>query len=165
MLPWVIGLIAAALIYLFAVTVLPRWWAQRVGNVIDGRLTFGSITGVVIGVLFTVLPLLVLWMAWKVRSGWRRALGFLAGALLLAAPNLATLGIVWGTGNAAHAGERTLDVDGPGFRGGTLIGVAAGLVLMAWIWWLANSRRRNKSGARGYRDQLRQRADQPSDTR
>ena len=39
-----------------------------------------------------------------------------------------TLGIVLGISDAAHAGDRTLDVDGPGFRAWTLIGVIAGLV-------------------------------------
>lgn len=159
---WVVGIIGAGLMYLLAVTVIPRWWAQRLGKVIDGRMTFGSTLGVFIGIVFTVLPALVLWMAWRLRNGWKKALWFLLGALLLASPNLATLGIVWGSGNAAHAGERILDVDGPGFRGGSLIGFIAGVVLMVWIWWLNGSRRRNRAKARGYRDELRRR-DEPKE--
>jgi hypothetical protein len=154
---WVIGLIGLGLVYLLAVTAVPRWWAHTVGNMVDARMTAGWFVGIVIGLVFTVAPLLVLWMAWRMRDGWRRALWFLLGALVLASPNLATLGIVWGSGKAAHAGERTLDVDGPGFRSGSLVGFVAGLAVMAWIWWLNGSRRRNRAKAKGYRDELRRR--------
>ena len=158
-LPWVIGIIAVVLAYLFAVTVIPRWWPQRIGDMVNGKMTAGSIAGVVIGLIFTVLPALVLWMGWRMRDGWRRGMWFIVAAAVLAIPNLATLGVVLGNGNAAHAGERIFDTEAPGFRGGTLIGAVVGLALMAWIVWLAGSRRRNRAKARGYRDELRRRAD------
>ena len=53
----------------------------------------------------------------------------IAFAVLLAIPNLLTLGIVLGVGNAAHAGDRILDVEAPAFRGASLAGalIAVGL--------------------------------------
>lgn len=155
--PWIVGVIALVLVYLFAVTVIPRWWPQRVGDVVNGKLTGGSIAGVVIGLIFTVLPLLVLWTGWRMRDGWRRGLWFVVLAAVLALPNLATLGVVWGSGNAAHAGERVFDTEAPGFRGGSLIGVILGALLVGWIVWLSNSRRRNRARARDYKDELRRR--------
>ena len=62
--------------------------------------------------------------------------------LLLAGPNLLTLGIVIGTGNAAHAGERILDVDAPGFRGATLAGVMLAALLLALLQYQLVSRHR-----------------------
>ncbi len=143
---------ALVIAWVFAVTVIPRWWAQRIGDVIDGRLAFGSFVGVVVGLIFSLLPLLVLLAAWRFRrgwaKGWRRSLMFVVIAAMLATPNLATLGIVIGNGNAAHAGERILDVDGPGFRGGTLFGVLTGVgigIAFAFLTW---SRRKNKQAAK-----------------
>lgn len=153
-----VGLVALVLVYLFVRAVVPRWWAQRMANVIDGKLAFGSFVGFVIGLVFTLLPLIVLWIGWRWRRRWQWMVGVLVVAALAAAPNLATLGIVYGTGNAAHAGERTLDVDGPGFRGGSLIGAIVAFLLMGGIWYLAASRRRNQRQATRYRHELEDRA-------
>jgi uncharacterized membrane protein YccC len=65
-------------------------------------------------------------------------------ALLIASPNLITLGIVLGPGGAAHAGERTLDVDAPGFRSSSLIGAIVAVLLVLAIWLLLRSRRHAK---------------------
>lgn len=121
---------------------IPRWWSQRIGDQVSGSIPAGITLGLVYGFLFTLLPLLVvLWAARKWRS-WKRYLVFALVAIVLALPNLFTLGIVVGTGNAAHAGERTLDVEAPGFRGGTLAGaILAGLLLLG-IAYLLSSRRR-----------------------
>ena len=62
-------------------------------------------------------------------------------AIVLAGPNLLTLGIVIGSGKAAHAGERTLDVDGPGFRGATLAGAIGAAFAVAAVEYLLASRR------------------------
>ncbi len=150
----VVGLAAAVLLWVMGSAVLPRWWAQRMSNLIDGRLTAGSVFGLCIGALFTVLPLTVLAAGWRFRRGWKRFAGFVIAAAILAGPNLATLGIVLGNGNAAHAGQRILDVDGPGFRGGSLVGAVIGALSFAAVWWLAFSRRRNKERAKGLAAEL-----------
>jgi hypothetical protein len=53
-----------------------------------------------------------------------------------------TLGIVLGTGSGAHAGDRILDVEAPGFRGATLAGALIATGLVAVAWYLISSRRR-----------------------
>ena len=144
---FVIGAAVLVIAYLIGAAVLPRWWAQRMGNTIDGRLVYGNTLGFGMGLVFTMLPLFVLAAGWRFKKSWRRAAMFVVGALIVAAPNLLTLGIVIGSGNAAHAGERILDVEGPGFRGGSFVGAIVGAVLAAGLLWLLGSRRRNKQKA------------------
>lgn len=143
----VVGLAMLAIAYLVGAAVVPRWWAQRIGNVIDGRLLFGNLLGFTIGFAFTLLPMFVLYLGWRFKKSWKRAIGFLVAAFVVAAPNVMTLGIVVGSGNAAHAGERILDVDGPGFRGGSLVGAIVAVVVGLVLIWLIGSRRRNKRKA------------------
>ncbi len=135
-------LVAAVVLGLVGAAVIPRWWAQRIGDQVQGSLTAGILVGVVYGFLFTLLPLALLWAAFRVFGSWRVRAGAFAVALLLAAPNLMTLGIVLGTGNGAHAGDRILDVEGPGFRGGTLAGALAAAAALGAAWYLLASRRR-----------------------
>ena len=150
----VIGLVLA---WLIGSAVVPRWWAQRLGSTIDGRLIFGSFFGFALGALFTILPLAALALGWRLRRGWKRALSFVVLAVVLAAPNLATLGIVLGSGNAAHAGERILDVDGAGLRGGSLVGAVIGALAMLTLIFLASSRGRNKRKAKQLKAELERR--------
>ena len=161
----VIGLVVVGggiVAYLIGAAVVPRWWAQRIGDFVDGRLSVGATLGVFLGLVFTVLPLIVLWTALRWRAGWRRWLGFLVAALLIAIPNLMTLGIVLGDGSAAHAGERILDVEGPGFRGGTLVGVVLGVVTVGVFAYLVVSRRSSRRREAELREQPRPVSDDPS---
>jgi len=138
---------------------IPRWWSQRIGSQVDGSIPAGITLGLVYGFLFTVLPLLVLLWGFRRRRSWKTWLVFVGAAIVLALPNLFTLGIVVGTGNAAHAGDRTLDVEAPGFRGGTLTGaIAAGLALLG-VWYLLGSRRR----ARREVERLRGESERPDE--
>lgn len=150
----VIGAASLVIAYLIGAAVLPRWWAQRIGGVVDGRLIFGNMLGFAVGLFFTMLPLFVLAAGWRFRKGWRRAMVFLFVALIVAIPNLLTVGIVVGSGNAAHAGERILDVDGPGFRGGSLVGAILGAVLALMLLWLIVSRGHNKRKVGELRSEL-----------
>ena len=127
----VIVLIGVAyLVYLMSAAFFPRWWAQRVADQVDGSVTRGTTWGLFYGVVFTAVPLLLLA---QVRRGffswaWRGIVALVA--IALAAPNWLTLSVVAGNSNAAHAGERIMDVDAPGFRAATLIGVIIGAVLV-----------------------------------
>lgn len=131
-----VTVVLLALAGLLAVTWLPRWWAQRVGGVVDGSIGNGVFAGLTCGVVFTAVPLLFLRrvFAWH-GGGVGSRVVWLVLALVVAAPNLTTLGIVLGNGNAAHAGERTLDVEAPAFRTATAVGAGLGALLVA-AWWL-----------------------------
>ncbi len=152
-------LVAVAIVSLVAAwfiggAVFPRWWAQRLGDLINGRLFFGTVVGLGLGFVFTVLPIFVIAAGWRWRKGLNRAVLFFVVAAMLALPNLATLGIVIGSGSAAHAGERTLDVEGPGLRGGTLVGAVLGAIVAIGLISLNGSRRRNKRKAAELKAQL-----------
>ena len=140
--------VAILLGLLIGAAFIPRWWAQRVGDQANESFTGGIMLGLFYGFVFTVLPLLlIIWGIRRRRSG-RMWLWILVGAGLLALPNLMTLGIVVGPGSGAHAGDRTLDVEAPGFRGATLGGALMALAAIGFIWYLLSSRRRARALAR-----------------
>jgi hypothetical protein len=146
----VVGLVVAGAVvavWLAGAAFLPRWWAQRIGDQVQGSITTGTLVGLLYGFVFTLLPLVILALAFWLLDSWRWRVVAIVLALLVAMPNLLTLGIVLGTGSGAHAGDRILDVEAPAFRGGTLVGalVAAGLIAIAW--YLVASRRRAQNPA------------------
>ena len=101
-----------------------------------------------------MLALAIAWFGLRRVHSWKGRLLVLGVALLIAAPNLLTLSIVLGVGNASHAGERTLDVEAPGFRASSLIGaVCASLALVA-LALLLRSRRRSREDADALRAEL-----------
>ncbi|MFN8075992.1 MAG: hypothetical protein U0Q15_11300 [Kineosporiaceae bacterium] len=164
---WVIGGLVAVLalagLGLFCVAVLPRWWAHRVGDAADGRFSTAIWLGLSLGVVATALPLLLLARALRRHGrGWRRRAVLLVAAVLVAAPNLVTLGIELGNGRAAHAADRTLDVEAPGFRGATLVGSLAAAVLVATLLVLLRSRRRRGEELRRVRAELEEARRAPS---
>ena len=129
---WLVGIAAAIVLAYIGAAFLPRWWSHRIGHQVDGSITVGITLGLFYGFLFALLPLVVAIWTFRRRRTWK-AWGLLSLlVLLLASPNLLTLGIVIGGGHAAHAGERTLDVEAPGFRGASLAGaIVAALVVLA----------------------------------
>ncbi len=140
-------LAAVTVLALLGAAFLPRWWAQRIGDQVGGSITTGGFLGLFYGFVFTLLPLVVLWLAFRLLHTWRKRAVALGVAVLLAAPNLLTLGIVLGTGNGAHAGDRILDVEAPAFRGGTLGGALLGAACIGGAWYLLGSRRRARRRA------------------
>jgi glucan phosphoethanolaminetransferase (alkaline phosphatase superfamily) len=144
--------VALLVAYFLLAMFVPRWWAQRIADMSGhGSFAKGISSGLLLGVVCTAVPLLLLLLT---VLNWRRRAGrFLAGAaavvaVIAAAPNLMTLTIVLGASNAAHAGERVLDVDAPGFRGATLIGaiIAGVIALIAAFVAVRHRRRRRRSG-------------------
>ena len=141
-LTWGAVFVGFLLALLVASAFIPRWWAHRVGDQANESMAGAIMLGLFYGFVFTVLPLLlIVWGIRRRRSG-KAWLFILGGAALLALPNLFTLGIVVGPGSGAHAGDRTLDVEAPGFRGATLAGVLLAAGAIAFIWYLLSSRRR-----------------------
>jgi hypothetical protein len=144
----VIGVVVLAVLvasYFLWREFVPRWWGQRVGHAAKGTFTWGIIWGLFAGVLFTAAPLATGLLAFHKHFAWKTRLWFLLGAIVLAAPNLMTAGIVWGSSNGAHAGDRIMDVDAPGFRGATLIGVIVGVLLAGAVEVGRMVRRKNAS--------------------
>jgi hypothetical protein len=162
--PWVrrlaitVGLaLGVILVVILASSFLPRWWAHRVAAQASGNFTAGIALGLTYGFVFTFIPLAVLWWAFRRRRTLRTWALMIAAALALALPNLLTLGIVLGSGGAAHAGERTLDVEAPGYRNATLAGaIAAGLVFLVG-GYLLTSRRRTRERLQQRDKELRSR--------
>jgi energy-coupling factor transporter transmembrane protein EcfT len=138
---------------LIASATVPRWWAQRVGDQVDGSITQGTLLGLFYGFVFTLLPLAVLVLILRWRSSWRWVVFAVVLAAILALPNLMTLGIVLGRGNAAHAGDRILDVEAPAFRGGTLAGALLAGLLVGFVAYLLFSRGRAWSSERRAREE------------
>ncbi len=120
---------------------LPRWWAVRIGNQVDQSTVNGIALGLFYGIVFTFVPLLILWIGFRRRRSWTAWLAFLVGAVLVATPNLLTLSIVVGRGNAAHAGDRIMDTQANYFRASTLVGAIIAALLMALVVWTSVSRR------------------------
>ena len=138
--------LGVAVLVLFAASAfLPRWWAHRIGNQADGSFTNGIGLGLFYGFTFTLLALVLLVVALRRIHSWKGRAILLGAALLLASPNLITLGIVLGPGGGAHAGERTLDVEAPGFRSSSLIGAIIAVLVVVGIWLLLRSRRHAKA--------------------
>jgi hypothetical protein len=138
----IVGVVAAAaLFYWIGSALLPRWWAHRIGDQVHGSIAAGIVVGLFYGFVFTCLPLFVAWIGFHRRRPWRWWVAFGAAAVLLATPNLLTLGIVLGRGNASHAGERTLDVDAPAYRTSVLVGAILAAVVTAALAYLVLSRK------------------------
>jgi hypothetical protein len=142
----VIGVVL--LLGLLASATIPRWWAQRIGDQVDGSIVTGTLVGLFYGFVFTALPLLVLGAVLLWRRTWRAIVMGVAFAVLLAIPNLLTLGIVLGTGNAAHAGDRILDVEAPAFRGASLAGALLAVGIAVFVGYLLVSRARAREASR-----------------
>jgi MFS family permease len=155
-----LGLLAAFLLAAFLAAFLPRWWAQRVGDLAEGSFSAGILFGLFFGFAFTLVPLAVLWLALRLVHSWKGRGVAVVVAALLASPNLLTLGISIGTGSGAHAGDRILDVEAPGFRWATFFGALAAAACVAAAWYLVASRRRAWGRAR----RLQARAPTPAET-
>ncbi len=138
---------------LIASATVPRWWAQRVGDQVDGSITQGTLLGLFYGFVFTLLPIAVLVLILRWRTSWRWVVFAVALTAILALPNLMTLGIVVGRGNAAHAADRILDVEAPAFRGGTLAGAILAGLLVGFVAYLLVSRGRAWSSERRTREE------------
>lgn len=157
---WVLlGLVALVVLYFVLAAFVPRWWAQRIAGLADSGMARGTLWGLVFGFLCTFVPLALLSWVWRVRD-WRyhRGLQVVLAivALVVAVPNLMTLSIVLGGGNAAHAGQRILDVDGPGFRGASLVGAVLGALVFVILTVVSYRHRKRGEDLRRARGELEQ---------
>lgn len=141
-----VGVVLLVIAYLILAAFLPRWWSIRVANLSEQAFSKGIFWGLAFGIVCTLLPLLFFTAAWRVRKkrgGKVTAIVSVVLAVAAAIPNLLTLTIVLGSSNAAHAGERTLDTEAPGFRGATALGaVIAVIAFAALVFVIVRSSRR-----------------------
>ncbi|MBR7838461.1 hypothetical protein KDL01_34665 [Actinospica durhamensis] len=130
--------------YLILSAFIPRWWSQQIGRAVNGGITTGTLLGLCLGFTFTLVPLAVLTLALRPHTSWKLRLTWFVVALVLAFPNLCTLSVVAGDGSGAHAGQRTMDVLAPGFRGASLVGaiVAFAVYLFVLVLFLRRGPRR-----------------------
>ncbi|MGH3457227.1 hypothetical protein [Aeromicrobium sp.] len=151
----------AYVVYAVSAAFFPRWWSQRVADQTDRSLAAGTLWGLFYGFVFTLIPLLVLAQMRRRFFSWTWRFILLGLAVILAVPNLLTLSVVISNSNAAHAGERTLDVYAPGFRAATTFG-AIGAAVVAFVLVAAgmrlSSRRRQVKELQGQLSE-RERAD------
>lgn len=132
--------VVIVVVILLVSAAVPRWWAHRIGDRVDGSITQGVLVGLFNGFVFTFLALVVFIVVMR-RGRTVKAIAIgLVAALVVASPNLMTLGIVLGVGSGAHAGDRTLDVEAPAFRGATLAGAILAGLLASYLWYLLVSR-------------------------
>lgn len=151
---------AVVVLWLIGAAIIPRWWGSRVTDVTRDRLVVGGLFGFFIGFVFTVLPLLALWIGFRVRSDrrtWKGWVGWLVVAAILALPNLMTLGIVLGSGDAAHDGRTKLDTEGNGFRMWSLIGAIVGGVAVLALLYLVRTRGWFRDDSRRLRNEAAER--------
>lgn len=155
----VLVIVALAFVaYLVSAAYFPRWWAHRVGDQVDGGVARGTLWGLFYGFLFTLVPLLLLFQIRRRFFSWTWRGIVAVIAIALAAPNWLTLSVVAGNSKAAHAGERIFDVEAPGFRAATLIGVIVGAVLAVVITGASmrlKARRNEVKRLRNERDELK----------
>ena len=147
---FLLGAVALALLiiaYFILAAFIPRWWSQQIGRAVNGSISTGTLLGLCLGFTFTVVPLAVLTLAFRRNTTWKLRLTWFIVAVVLAFPNLCTLSVTAGDGSGAHAGQRTMDVNAPGFRGGTLVGAVIAFALYLLVLFLILRRRpRRKDG-------------------
>jgi len=161
---WTGGLLAVFVVVVLAASAtVPRWWAHRVGDQVDGSITQGTTLGLVYGFVFTFLPIIAIVLILRWRRTWKTIAAALAIGILIALPNLMTLSIVVGSGNAAHAGDRVLDVEAPAFRGGSLVGAVVAVLVAALIVYLVVSRSRAHRNTNRARSDLEKATPPPRD--
>lgn len=146
-----LGTLALAVLiigYFILAAFVPRWWSQHIGRAVDGSFTSGILLGLCLGFTFTLIPLAVLTLALRPNASWKLRLTWLLVALVLAFPNLCTLSVTAGDGSGAHAGQRTMDVLAPAFRGATLVGaLVAAAVYFAVLFLILRRRPREDEQA------------------
>ncbi|WP_427017144.1 hypothetical protein ACQCSX_00255 [Pseudarthrobacter sp. P1] len=132
--------VALVLAYLIASIALPVMWAHTIGTQVQSNAGSAIGLGIFYGFVFAFLPVVMGWQArYKGMKRWLR-ISILVVAVLLAVPNLLTLGILNGTNNAAHDAQRILSVEATWFSSwsvwfmvvGVLAGVGAILAVPLW---------------------------------
>ncbi|MCD4850156.1 hypothetical protein LN996_04985 [Arthrobacter sp. AK01] len=140
-----VALLVAVAAYFILGAILPRWWSDVIAGQIRRDLGASVLVGMFYGFVFTFIPLLVAWQATRKSITWPWKIAIVLVAVAIATPNLLTAGIVFGSTESAHAGQRTLSVDAGFFTTWTAVSAIAALLIfiavtILWALW----RRRGK---------------------
>ncbi|MDO7867281.1 hypothetical protein [Nocardioides jiangxiensis] len=137
--------------WLLAISIGFRLWASWLGHRVDGSMLNGTLWGLSLGFVCTLIPLIIARQALR-RIRFVARLVILVIALAIALPNIATLTVHFGSGKGAHAGQRILDVDAPGVVVGTYVGmaIAVGVFLLLVLWGIMrwNDKRKTRKLSR-----------------
>lgn len=152
----VLAVVAFILWRIFA-TAVPRSWAQHMARQVDSKMTRGIFWGLFYGFMCSFIPVLVAWQARRHFLNWVWKLVVVVLALVLAAPNLLTLGISLGDNSASDAAWLKLTTDAPGFQWSSLFGAIAGVVLALVVILTGVTMRRRKSQVGQLKGQLAER--------
>ncbi len=69
---WAGGLLVVLVVaVLVASATVPRWWAHRVGDQVDGSITQGTLLGLVYGFVFTFVPIVAVVLILRWRRTWK----------------------------------------------------------------------------------------------
>ncbi|MEV4954325.1 hypothetical protein [Paenarthrobacter nitroguajacolicus] len=140
-----VAVLVAVAAYFILGAILPRWWSDVIAGQIRRDLGASVLVGMFYGFVFTFIPLLIAWQATRKAVSWPWKIAIVLVAVAIATPNLLTAGIVFGSTESAHAGQRTLSVDAGFFTTWTAISAVAAVVVfiavtILWALW----RRRGK---------------------
>lgn len=148
------AIVVAVAAYAILSTYLPVWWATTIKGQANGDLGTGMLLGLFYGFVFTFVPLVVLWQARHRKVTWPWKAVILAAAIVLATPNLLTLGIYASNSSSALRARNMLDNDATWFPGWSLgSAIAAALVFIAaaiaWkVWRLRGKKLKELKAAR-----------------
>lgn len=147
-------LVVAFVLWRIFATAVPRTWSQHVAKQVDSKMSRGIFWGLFYGFVCSVIPVLVAWQARRTFLNWAWKLVVLLIAVLLALPNLLTLGISLGDNSASDAAWLKLTTDAPGFQWASLFGAIAGVLLALVVIVTGVMMRRRKSEVRDLKGQL-----------
>lgn len=136
--------VLVVIVYGILAAALPRWWAQRVADQVDGSMSAGVFWGLFYGFVFSFVPLLVLWQVRRSFLSWPWRIAVVVIAVLLATPNWLTLSISLGDNTASDAGWIALVSRAPGFQWSSLFGAIAGAVAALGLIGILMAARRRK---------------------
>ena len=85
---WGVGLLVVLVVaVLIASATVPRWWAHRIGDQVDGSITQGTLLGLFYGFVFTLVPIALVILLLRWRRNWKTIVAALVVGIVFALPN------------------------------------------------------------------------------
>lgn len=137
---WVAAALAAVVLVVLGVAVLPGWWASVVAGWVQGVLGRGIPIGLGLGALFTLLPLGVGVLALRSGLTSRSRIALVVVALLLLLPNVVTIAVSLGRGDP----RSVLAIAAPGFVGASVAGIGLVVALLLALVLIRRRSRRTR---------------------